>query len=549
MSLALDSSLLLDPLLARAEQLWLAAGGEAGLWPQQRARWLAQAWSQWLAQQADLSAEARRALQLSTDLLLADAAAGHEPWAQPDRPLRALIEHAAGLLRGFDVRSGRRVEQLPQRIHELLANAVQLRDLSGAAAGLSTLARELAAEVRPIEQQLVQKDRDQRRREDAAKHTARLLDEHIGIRPLPAFARRYFDGELRKLMQILHVQGEARAADLALLTGALDHLLWALTEADADSLKREYGARVALPQATLLELMAGVQDSARPSELFFAALEEHLFAIISGHKPADDDTWLPQGDDSDAGSWTLASDASLRARALRVGDWLELATDAGPVRARLLDKDLHRGIYLFANLSGLRVARYTQAEMVERLEQGQARILDSRPLFIACQGALVEAIENRILRLQEEALARAEAAKQAEAERLRAELAKAQAHLAAERARRQAELKARAEAEARARLIDDCKRECAKLQSGAWVSVQQDGGWLRAQLAVVLARSGERLFVDDGGRKVLQADLDRLACLLADQQLRISDHGKALDETLRQMVQDRRQHLEAQGRP
>lgn len=548
MSLALDSSLLLDPLLARAEQLWRHAGGDAALWPQQRARWLAQAWSQWLNQQADLSADARRALQLSTDLLLADAAAGHEPWANPDRPLRALIEHAAGLLRGFDARSGRRAEALPQRVHELLANAVQLRDLSGAAAGLSALARELAAEIRPVEQQLVQKDREQRRREDAARHTARLLDEHIGIRPLPAFARRYFDGELRKLMQILHVQGETRAADLAQLTSALDHLLWALTEADADSLKREYAARVAQPQATLLELMAGVQDSARPGELFFAALEEHLFAIISGHKPADDDTWLPQGE-AEAGSWTLASDASLRARALRVGDWLELATDAGPVRARLLDKDLHRGIYLFANLSGLRVARYSQTEMVERLEQGQARIVDSRPLFIACQGALVEAIENRILRLQEEALARAEAAKQAEAERLRAELAKAQAHLAAERARRQAELKARAEAEARARLIDDCKRECAKLQSGAWIAVLQNGGWLRAQLAVVLARSGERLFVDDGGRKVLQADLDQLATLLADQQLRISDHGKALDETLRQMVQDRRQHLEQQSRP
>jgi hypothetical protein len=86
------------------------------------------------------------------------------------------------------------------------------------------------------------------------------------------------------------------------------------------------------------------------------------------------------------------------------------------------------------------------------------------------------------------------------------------------------------------------------LQPGAWIELRQDPAQgqseISAQLAVIINRTGELLFVDRQGRKLLQVDVDTLAGMLARAELRIRDYGRALDDALQQLVADNRQKLE-----
>ncbi|NQD35602.1 DUF1631 family protein [Permianibacter sp. IMCC34836] len=539
----------LEALLAQADELLTAAADAATPLSQRtrlvwRGRWLEAGSRRWLTEQADIDPLAHPALNALPTLLALAAAAGATPWSQLDVPERQLAELALGSLRGLDRFSGRRSENLPNQVGDILAAVVKRSiDPGTGSQQLGELLRSHATDVRPLEQQLINKERQSRQQQDAMRGVSRALQTRIGEHVLPDFAVQFFDGELRKLLQIVHVQsGESSTAWTQLLQ-AVDSLIWGLTEPDTATLKAAYGTRVRDGQRHLREQFGLIHHSQPAVESFFDTLDYFLLMRQSGQTPALPVQPWPQSSDSDQG-WTLTGDPLLKARALRVGDWVALNFDQGPVRARLIDKDMQRGVYLFANLSGLRVSRLTLNALATEFAEQRIRVIDARPMLLSALPVLIEELENRVLQLQLDAKKLEDQQRKQEAERLQRELAAVRARQAEALAQQQAEREAQAKAEAEARLLAECKQDCKRLQPGAWIELRQDGKEIRAQLAVILNRTGELLFVDSQGRKILQADIDKLGAMLAAAELRISDYGRALDDALQQLVADHRQKME-----
>ena len=539
----------LAELLAQADALLApAAGASTALTARARvawrSQWLEAAMQRWLQQQSDLDPLARNALQALPAVLATAVAHGAEPWQQQDVPGRQLVELATGILRGLDAFSGRRSESLPQQVASVLQAAA--RNELDAVLGcqqLGDLVRQHAADVRPLEQQLIAKERQQRQQLDAMRGASRLLRERIGDLTMPAFAVEFFDSELRKLLQIVHVQSGEASTNWTQLVQAVDTLIWALAEAELDALRQAYGERVTTSQQFLREQFERIHHNNQAVEQFFDALDFHLLSRLAGQNPSMPVQPWPQSEEGGAG-WSLAGDPLLKARALRVGDWVALSLDQGQVRARLIDKDLTRGVYLFANLSGLRVARLAVEELASKFADQGLRVIDARPALTAALPTMIEEAENRLLQLQLDAQQLAAQQRQQEAERLQRELAKQRALQAAEARRLEAEQQATAKAEAEARLLADCRQDCRRLQPGAWIELREGNTEISAQLAVILNRTGELLFVDRKGQKVLQADPDALAAKLARGELRIREYGRALDDALQKLVADHRQKLD-----
>jgi len=543
-----DLSARLEASLAQADALLMPARAQPALataarlaW---RGKWLETACRRWLTECADLDERLRITLTAIPTVLASAVAAGAEPWAQRDDPARQLAELAIGSLRGFDSFSGRRSDGLPQQIVEVLA-ATARADID-AAAGCRQLGEILhhhAQEVRPLEQQLIAKERQQRQQVDAMRSATRALQDHIGSHSLPDFAVEFFDGELRKLLQITHVQnGEASAQWRQLLT-AIDSLVWALADAEPEALKTAYGNRVQAATQWLRDQLGSIHHNQEAADSFFDNLDFYLLSRLHGQTPSLPVlAWAERSEGDQA--WTKTSDPLLKARALREGDWVALTLDSGSVRARLIEKDLQHGIYLFANLSGLRVARLPVEALANQFAEQTLRIVDARPMMISALPIFIEELENRILQLQLDAQQLSAQQRQQEASRLQREQAQLRALQAAALASQQAEREAQANAEAAARLLAECRQNCKRLQAGAWIELRREGSEFSAQLAVILNRTGELLFVDSNGRKILQADVETLAAHMMRGELRIRDYGRALDDALQQIVADNRQRME-----
>jgi hypothetical protein len=530
----------LEQLLNQADALLIGLQRSASARQQWHQQWLQSALQNWLQTRADLAAPAQAALQLVPVLLAQTLSAAARPWLQQALPVRQLIELAASSLRGFDGFSGRRSEALPQQIGELLREAQQGSDAVEACQQLGERLRQHATDVRPLEQQLINKERQQRQQLDAARGATRVLQQRLAAVSLPDFALPFFDGELRKLLQIVHLQHGESSTHWTQLLSDLDTLIWALTETDISALRNGYGSRISSSQSQLREQFASLHHNADALDDFFNALDFYLLSLLNGQQPAVQVQPWPESQDL-AQAWSQTGDALLKARALRVGDWLEMQLQAGIVRARLLDKDLNQGIYLFGNLSGLRVARLTTAELTEQFTSQKIRIVDARPLLIAALPTLIEELENQLLQLQLDSQHLVEQQRQQEAARLQRELERKRAEQAAAAAREEAAREVQARAEAQARLLLDCQQTCRRLQAGAWLELRHVDGDITAQLAVILNRTGELLWVDRQGRKVLQVSPDALAEQVSRGEARILDHGRALDDALQQMVADQRQ--------
>lgn len=534
----------LDTLLLQADALLSARQAPAETAEQWHQHWLAGALQRWLEQHADLSSPARQALQPAPVLLARALVSGQRPWLQQLNPSRQLLELSLACLRGYDGFSGRRSESLPTALAEILSAVGTGLDPVAASQQLGERLRSHAADVRPLEQQLIQKERQQRQQQDAARGVSRSLQQRLSALSLPDFAVPFLDVELRKLLQITFLQFGDSSTQWTSLLADLDTLIWALTETDRDALRNGYASRVAACQQHLREQFASSHHQSDAIEAFFDSLDFYLLSQLNGQSPAMMAQPWPAVQDQ-AGGWANTGDALLKARALRVGDWVELQLPSGPVRARVIDKDLHQGIYLFANLSGLRVARLTTSELTSRFDEHSVRVIDARPLLVAALPVLIEELENQLLQLQLASQHLAEQQRQQEAARLQRELARQRAEQAALQAKAEAEREAAARAEAEARLLSECQQVCRRLQAGAWIELRQPEGEAIAQLAVILNRTGELLFVDKQGRKILQALPDSLAEQLVSGQIRILDHGRALDDALQQMVAQQRQQKDA----
>ena len=537
----------IEPLLQQAAQL-LGVNTDTDYaqnpsWQHFIHGWLSTSVSQWLSQFADLDETAKESLALMPVLISKMADARSYPWDTQPHPIRSLVEIAAGALRGFDAFSGKMATPLCGYVSAALSSCLQApENANHAIENLAHQLKQFNQELQQKEQTLVQKEREQWRLTAARLGVDQCLDVRLGELSLPNFAIEFIENDFRKLLQVIHVQHGTQSEAWQTLQQTLDALIWTFTDSNAETLRQEYRQRVSEPQAHLKAQFAQTHHNKLAVEEFFTQWDEHIFCVMSGSAPA---VSLAHHEHSthEQRDWIFAEDAFLKARAIRVGDWIQVFQHEHWVRAKLVEKDLHQGNYLFANLAGLKINAVTTEELAEQFAKEQARLIDNRPVFIQLQSHLVDRLEDEIAQLSIEkahAIERTKAAKEAA---IQAEISQAKARLEHERERRKQEIAKKAQEQARQRLKQEYTLSLQKLKPGAWIEIKQEERWLRAQLAIILNRSGEFVFVDNQGKKLLQTLLPDLVQRMSEQQLKILDYGKVLDDTLAQLVPDRRQHL------
>ena len=537
----------IEPLLQQAAHL-LGVNTESDYaqntsWQHFIHSWLSTTVDQWLTKNADLDQAAKESLALMPVLISKMADAHAYPWDPQPHPIRSLVEIAAGALRGFDAFSGKTAGPLCGHISAALSSCLQApENASHAIENLALQLKQFNQELHQKEQALIQKEREQWRLAAARVGVDQCLDVRLSELSLPDFVIEFIENDFRKLLQVIHVQHGTQSDAWQTLQQTLDALIWTFTDSNSDTLRQEYRQRVSEPQAHLKAQFAQTHHNKRAVDDFFTQWDEHIFCVMSGSAPAIN---LAHHEHSthEQRDWIFAEDAFLKARAIRVGDWVQIFQHEHWVRAKLIEKDLHQGNYLFANLAGLKISAVTTEELAEQFAQEQARLIDNRPVFIQLQSHLIDRLEDEIAQLSIEkahAIERTKAAKEAA---IQAEITQAKARLEQERERRKQSVMEKAQEQARQRLKQEYTQNLQKLKPGAWIEIKQHEQWLRAQLAIILNRSGEFVFVDTQGKKLLQTMLPDLVQRMSEQQLKILDYGKVLDDALAQLVQDRRQHL------
>lgn len=541
-----DLSQTISPLLEQAAGLMGLAVPEMAhspVWQAFQVRLLDESVRHCLQQQADLDPLAQELLQDLPMLVVRVQQQGVLLWRDQTHPVRRFGEMLVGAVRGVDDFSGRNaktiIDLVPAALQKATADLSQLEKISEQ---FAQSLRQYQQDLKIREQQLIQKEREQWKLADARVGVDSLLQQQLGERSLPTFAVEFLENDFRKLLQVAHVQHGSNSERWQKLQELLVAIIWSLSEAESESLRSEYRQRISEPQAQLREWFGEIHHNAAALDRFIEQWDEYALALLSGYRPSLPATQLDLGA-SDHREWMFTDDALLKARAIRVGDWVVTEANGKPVRARLIDKDLHQGHYLFANLSGLRIASFSTEQLADAFATQRTRLIDPRPFFLQWQQSLLEQLEEQLARLHSE---KAEAEARNEAEKIalqKAALEKAQAKLAAERERRQAEVAARAKEQARARLLAECLSDVQRLQPGAWLQLNTDTLKEKAQLAFILNRSNELVFVNAEGKKVLQATATSVAEMLADQKANVQDYGRVLDDALATLVQGRREHL------
>jgi hypothetical protein len=204
---------------------------------------------------------------------------------------------------------------------------------------------------------------------------------------------------------------------------------------------------------------------------------------------------------------------------MRQGDWYLLNDGTRRVRGRIVENNQRNGYVLFANLSGIKVARLTYAAADEARRSGGLCRVDSRPVFDRVLALALDDWASALDRLQSDREARG--------------LRDAGAARERDSARAQATGRAQARREARERAVSSTAEAIRRMQPGGLLEfIDEDERRVTCRLALVLRSSRKLVFVDGVGRKVVELLPGELAERVVAGSAQVLDYGASFDETL-----------------
>ncbi len=493
-----------------------------------------------------------------------------------DHPVRLFCEYLISSLKGYDRRSGSRADALMGRVAGVVKSVVETPLAAEAAyeAAYEAARRELIALIDTFDQDssmfarnLIAKEKGEASRCDARLTVNRAILEAVSGKRLPLVLLQFLQQIWSKYLYITHLRQGMDSREWREGIDDIGVLARSLDIRDRDGLFRFYGTHLS---KTLDRLRAGadsIYGDAALAERFFEVMDQICVETLAGRDQEIEDLTdltTTSEDGLQDGPEALVVNAANRklVESLRVGRWYHFTEKGMALRCQLIERNQKHRYCLFANLSGIKVARQEYAQAARAVESGLLQPIDTAPVLDRAMAYAGERLVEKIAQLENQAL---------EAERLRAEAHERQrqeesalrlqqlqqARLreqarvleekrrrAQEQAKRQAEAQERSARLARERALHQVLADVERMQSGGRVDlIDGDRRKVTCKLGLKLKSSGKMIFVDHLGRKMCELLPEDLATRIIDGSAGILDYGVAFDDTLRDLIVERSEKI------
>ena len=481
-------------------------------------------------------------------------------WHSPRQPLRRVLHQLLLLGRGYSPSAHPATVQFPQRLQirlqamaEHAVAGVGSAQLLQSLKSLYALLRQTHELQRQSDHRLLEQEELNRRSLNAQTQVSRVIRQAVWGQPVPASVVSFLDETWRKYLYLLHLRGGMQDPVWQRAVTDIRLMVWLGSEASPQQLGDAVKGELPGLLRRIREALALTRTE--PSAQNFPEVFAALLAARARNVP---DAGLPLGELPDEPDDALAEPSNSRTDHLPArGSCLLLKRGEDDwLRVRVIAAPPQRDYLLLADFAGSRVAALSPAEWQQAMQEDRLRRLSDQdpvqqllprlPTLLQplLEGAAEERARRKALAEQQEREAAVEAKRRREADREAAfELRKQQE--ASERAERIAEGRRRAKAEALlAQQQAKGRAIIASLRGGALVELRREEGQFRAcYLAMIRASDQHYIFVDRQGRKVAELNHDALLQQLLEDGLRVIESGSALDNTLQNLVSERRQFL------
>lgn len=253
---------------------------------------------------------------------------------------------------------------------------------------------------------------------EAARHeAARICMRALQHKGLPEIVREVLSGPWTKYLEIVHARRGPESPEWRAATKLVDDLIWSVDRETVLTESKHWAAMLPSIDATLKQGLGAVGFHEADTHRVLAKLRETYAGVmeaarmggtasVGGIVPTALDGAANEDPADDPGmeASTLPPEVAAEiephlaaARALRVGQWLELTGEAAAgsvLRAKLswVSAITHR--YLFVNQNGLKVAEMTVQEVALDLRDGKMRVLEENPLFDRALSAIVNRLRS-----------------------------------------------------------------------------------------------------------------------------------------------------------
>ena len=480
-------------------------------------------------------------------------------WHSPRQPLRRLLHQLLLTGRSYSLSAHPASVQFPQRLFSRLGNLAE-HAIAGAGPdnllpllkSLYSLLRNVHDQQRISDHRLLEQEDQSRRSQFAHADSGRAIRQLVWGQPVPASVVEFLDDTWRKYLQLLHLKVGMQHPLWQQAIQDIRLMVWLGSEASAEQVSQSVSGDLPGLLRRIREALAQVRADEAGQHF-----PETFAALLAARARSLPDAGLPLGElDDDPDDHNADRQPNPVGTGPERGESLLLRFGETWRRVRVVNSAHDRSYVLMADFAGSRVAAFTASELQALLQDDKARRLPDNDPVIAMlprlpgllRSLLDDAADHQARQREHAVHQQQQAALQAKRQRetdRAAEFAQRKQADATDRAdriaagRQQAEQAALfAEQQEKARAI------VASLRGGALVELRREDGHYRAcYLAMIRASDHHYLFVDRQGQKIAEHDLDHLCALLLADNLRVMESGSTLDDTLQNLVSERRQYL------
>ena len=484
-------------------------------------------------------------------------------------PAYRFCEQLIESLRGYDVQAGRLAQGLAQRLEQMIETSLiqpallEESNYEEALAKLAEIVEDTDQSAQRFVQYLISKESGEASRGDARQLVNQAIMEAVAGHRVPIVFVQFLAKIWSKYLFVTYLRQGTQSEEWRHGIQDIKLLADGLAIQNPAELQRYLDTHLS-QTLTRFRVAAGtIYGDPSLSEEFFNTIDRTFQEIQSGKVPTAKYMTVAQGEG--LGKDTEHSDALSAAERQRIdqlsiGQWFFLRQGKNGQRCRLVARNQEHDYCLFANLSGIKVAKLGCKDTAQALASGQLQEIQSASAIL--ENAFLSADErlgNKIDRLehkaQENERQRAQA-QEAARQRLQEEERQREEE-AAQRLRQLREKQLQKQPEEQVqdetppesddlasqdKRVQEALEKVQRLQLGASVElVDELRGRIDCKLALKLKSSGKMVFVDALGRRVSELLPEELAAHLADGNAAILDYGVAFEDALQRLTKERSQ--------
>ncbi|MEE8058309.1 MAG: DUF1631 family protein [Pseudomonadales bacterium] len=474
------------------------------------------------------------------------------PWLDEQSPIRALnliLQHSIG----WQPELGRAAERFLNKLTSLInrLSNISCRD------ELTTTINELKVffdteqqRIRKLEKRLRDAEIGALHAKHAHQFSARILNQQMAGKKLPASIAAFLHGPWRESMRLLIINNGKDSKQWHRLLRLTETLVWSFQPLTEDTRQYVYNSISELSEE-LREVTIGLHHSSKLDDELSIIEKEHL-KVLKGEPLEYANFELIDNTDPLVNTQaSISSNLLHRVASFNEGQWFIYKTESGQNRIKLTIKISQAKQLLFTNFIGIKVEQYSFEEFAYLLSSKIVIPVKTKDLFRATgekilstlldhhqsqqtQVASNRAIEEEIIRQQNRA--REEARKKALKEAKAFAKDQQKARLKAEQ-----EEQKRQQRQAKEQQIQSISTSLEQFQLGGRVVFQSETGEDQlCRLAAIIQSSGNYIFVDRSGIKQHTLNKAQLAVKLTDGSARIIDQGSNFDNALEKVVDNLR---------